>query len=279
LETAGPLWAAVKVKEFCAISNALTIGEEFDESHPALIETARKKRWLKSGETFHFARCYSDWFYTTFSASAQRRARSLELIGNLKGKMNTSAALNILRDHRKDDYRPDSHFLGNRICAHAANRLSRNASQTTGSLVAHLTSETKTCWATGTAAPCTSIFKPIWLDGNVLLETGSEPAGRFDAACLWWHHEQLHRSMLLNWNRLKQYRTERDRLEDLFVQDAGQISSDLREEFTRNAFIMAGDFTRQWIQNLKELPAAGKTKWLYRHYWHRQNKRAGIQTF
>ena len=279
LETAGPLWAAVKVKDFYAISNALTIGEEFDECHPALIETARKKRWLKSGETFNFARCYSDWFYTTFSASAQRRARSLELIGDLKGKMNTSAALNILRDHRKDDYRPDSHFLGNRICAHAANRLSRNASQTTGSLVAHLTSETQTCWATGTAAPCTSIFKPIWLDGNVLLETGSEPAGRFDPACLWWHHEQLHRSMLLNWNRLKQYRTERDRLEDLFVQDAGQISFDLREEFTRNAFIMAGDFTRQWIQNLKDLPAAGKTKWLYRQYWHRQNKRAGIQTF
>ena len=279
LETAGPLWAAVKVKDFYAISNALTIGEEFDECHPALIETARKKRWLKSGETFNFARCYSDWFYTTFSASSQRRARSLELIGDLKGKMNTSAALNILRDHRKDDYRPDSHFLGNRICAHAANRLSRNASQTTGSLVAHLTSETQTCWATGTAAPCTSIFKPIWLDGNVLLETGSEPAGRFDPACLWWHHEQLHRSMLLNWNRLKQYRTERDRLEDLFVQDAGQISFDLREEFTRNAFIMAGDFTRQWIQNLKDLPAAGKTKWLYRQYWHRQNKRAGIQTF
>ena len=49
LETAGPLWAALKVKEFYAISNGLTIGEVFDECHPDLIDTARKKGWLKRG--------------------------------------------------------------------------------------------------------------------------------------------------------------------------------------------------------------------------------------
>ena len=277
LETAGPLWAAVKVKDFYAISNALTIGEEFDESHPDLIDTARKKGWLKTGQTFHFARCYSDWFYTTFSASGQRRHRSLELIGNLKGKMNTAVVLDILRDHREEDYRPDSHFLASRICAHAANKLARNASQTTGSLVAHLTPETQVYWATGTAAPCTAMFKPIWFEGEVLPQTGSEPAGRFDPASLWWHHEQLHRRLLLNyWNRIRQYRTERDRLENLFMQDASEISSGSRAEFTRHAFTMAGDFTRQWIENLRKLPAAGKTKWLYRQYWRRQNKVAGI---
>jgi dipeptidase len=277
LETAGPLWAASKVKDFYAISNALTIGEEFDECHPALIDTARQKGWLKTGQTFHFARCYSDWFYTTFSASGRRRNRSLELMRLMKGKISAAAAVKILRDHHDHDYRPDSHFLGNRICAHAANKRARNASQTTGSLVAHLTPGTQTYWATGTAAPCTSVFKPIWFEGEVLPEPGIEPAKRFDPDSLWWHHEQLHRRILLNYtDRIKPYSTERDQLENLFMRDVAEISSGTRAAFTRQAFIMAGDFTRQWIENFKEHPVANRTKWLYRQYWQKQNQKAGL---
>ena len=277
LETAGPLWAAVKVKDFYAISNALTIGEEFDESHPDLIDTARQRGWLKSGETFHFARCYSDWFYTTFSASGRRRSRSLELVGNIKGKLNTAAAFQILRDHHEPEYRPDSHFLGNRICAHAANKLARNASQTTGSLVAHLAPGAQTYWATGTAAPCTSVFKPIWFEKEVLPGLGIEPGNRFDPDSLWWRHEQLHRRMLLNYpDWIKHYSAERDGLENLLVQDAAQISSGSRAEFTQHAFLRVMDFTHQWIKNLNAHPAAKRTRWHYRRYWQKQNHKAGI---
>ena len=277
LETAGPLWAAVKVKDFYAISNALTIGEEFDESHPDLIGKARQKGWLKSGETFHFARCYSDWFYTTFSASGRRRSRSLELVRNIKGKLNTAAALQILRDHHEFEYQPDSHLLGNRICAHAANKLARNASQTTGSLVAHLTPRTQTYWATGTAAPCTSVFKPIWFEGEVLPGLGIEPGHRFDPNSLWWHHEQLHRGMLLNYpDWIKRYSAERDELEKLLMQDAAKISSGFRAEFTQHAFTRGMDFTDQWIKNVKDHVAVNRTKWLYRQYWNKQNRKAGI---
>jgi dipeptidase len=277
LETAGPLWAALKVRDFYAISNALTIGEEFDRSHPDLIDTGRQKGWLKTGQTFHFARCYSDWFYTTFSASGQRRDRSFELIRNIKKRMNIAAALNILRDHQDDDYRPDSHFLGNRICAHAANRLTRHATQTTGSLVAHLAPKTQTYWATGTAAACTSVFKPIWFEGEVLPEIAIEPGNRFDPGSLWWHHEQLHRRMLLDYpDRIKPYSAERDRLEKSFIQDAAEVSPGSRAAFTRDVFMKGRDFTEQWIQNLNDYPVASRTKWFYRQYWHRQNKKAGI---
>jgi dipeptidase len=276
-ETAGPLWAAVKVRDYYSISNALTIGEQFDESHPDLIDTARQKGWLKTGETFHFARCYSDWFYTTFSASGRRRNRSLEMMRLMKGKINTAAAIKILRDHHDHDYRPDSHLLGNRICAHAANRLTRHAMQTTGSLVAHLTPKTQTHWATGTAAPCTSIFKPIWFEEEVLPIPGIAAGKRFDPNSLWWQHEQLHRGILVNYSdRIKPYSTERDQLEHLFMRDAAEISSGSRTAFTRQAFIMAGDFTRQWIENFKNHPVANRTKWLYRQYWQKQNKKAGI---
>lgn len=43
LETAADLWAAVKIKDYYSISNGLSIGEAFDESHPRLIENARQK--------------------------------------------------------------------------------------------------------------------------------------------------------------------------------------------------------------------------------------------
>jgi secernin len=277
LETAGSLWAAVKVRDFYAISNALTIGEEFDESHPDLIDTARQKGWLKTRKTFHFARCYSDWLYTTFSAAKQRRERSLELIRSFKGKLNIASAVNVLRDHLEDDYRPDSHFLGNRICAHAANKLTRNATQTTGSLVAHLSPKTQTYWATGTAAACTSVFKPIWFEGHVLPDLGIAPTRCFDPKSLWWRHEQLHRSILLSYaDRIRPYSVERDRLQNCFIQDAAGISSGSRAAFTQHAFTKAGDFTDFWIQNLKDQPVANKAKWIFRQYWHSQNKRSGL---
>ncbi|MFC1760051.1 C69 family dipeptidase, partial [Candidatus Neomarinimicrobiota bacterium] len=67
LETSSHLWVAKKVQDYYAISNGLTIGEEYDLSHPDLINYAKKKGWCKKGQTFNFAECYSDWFYTTFS--------------------------------------------------------------------------------------------------------------------------------------------------------------------------------------------------------------------
>jgi hypothetical protein len=94
---------------------------------------------------------------------------------------------------------------------------------------------------------------------------------------LWWLHEQLHRRILLNYaDRIKPYSAERDQLENLFMQDVAEISSGARAAFTGQAFIMAGDFTRQWIENFKDHPVAKRTRWLYRQYWQKQNKKAGI---
>ena len=122
LETAGPLWAAKRIAENYAISNALTIGEDFDRSHPDLIDFARDHGRLKKGENFHFARAYSDWFFTFFSASRARRGRAAGLLERF-GRINPAAAMAILRDHREEPYYPDKHPLMNRVCAHAANGL------------------------------------------------------------------------------------------------------------------------------------------------------------
>ena len=277
LETAGDLWAAVKIKDYYAISNGLSIGEVFDESHPRLIDNARQKGWLKKGATFHFARCYSDWFYTTFSACRSRRRRSAELIEAARGRLDAAAAMNILRDHHGADYRPDSHFLGNRVCAHAANKLSRNACQTTGSLVADLKPGNQTFWATGTAAPCTAVFKPIWLGPNGLPDCGPAPTGTYNEDTLWWHHEMLHRAILVDYAaRLSSYAEQRDELEKKWLENAGNISTLQQWEVMQTAFGRARDMTAEWIRRVQSASPAIRPNRRYQRYWRGQNKKAGL---
>jgi len=276
LETAGRLWAARKVKDFYSISNGLTIGEEFDEHHPQLIETARQKGWLKKGKTFHFARCFSDWFYTTFSACRRRQRRSYDLINEKKGQMDPASVISILRDHRDEGYQPEDHLLIDRLCAHAANPLSRH-SQSTGSLVAHLKPKTRTYWATGTSAPCTGVFKPIWLEGNALPDIGPTPDGRFNPDTLWWYHEILHRSVLMDYQpRLEVFKEERDALERSLIEKAETVNPDERNALTQAAFQQAREKTTEWIDKVQGTPPGHQRNLIYRNYWKKQNKKAGI---
>jgi len=277
LETAGHLWAAKKVTDYYSISNGLTIGEEFDRSHPELIDHARKKGWQKKGDVFNFAKSYSDWFFTTFSASRKRKECSSNLINSGIGKVNIMEAFRILRDHGGGVYSPDSHFLGNRICAHAANGLSRNATQSTGSIVARLKPDDITCWATGTSAPCTSIFKPVWFNGEVIPEVSSGLDGKFNPETLWWHHELLHRSILSDYEtRIGLISRERDKLEDSFIRNSENTSSGKSYEYTLAAFKQSLEMTDGWIEKVGAVPVRRRPNYIYRKYWELQNRKAGI---
>jgi secernin len=277
LETAGPLWAALKVREMYAISNGLTIGEEFDKIHPDLITTARKKGWLKKGEHFHFARCFSDFLFTTFSASRRRRRRVLELLEGTRGASPVKTAFDVLRDHGESEYRPDGHLLGNRVCAHAGNLLFRNATQTVGSLVAHLQPDFRTYWATGTSSPCLSTFKPIWFNGSVLPDLKAAPRGTCEGDSLWWHHEKLHRTVLLDFPlREKAFREERNELErELLAQPLGQ-GADACAGITAAAFERVRSKTTEWTERVREMPVAKPPGVCFHRYWRRQNRKAGV---
>ncbi len=153
------------------------------------METARSRGWLKAGQIFHFARCYSDWFYTTFSAGRKRRARAEQLLAAKRPAresgpgLSVADAMAILRDHGEEEpYQPDAHLLMSHLCAHSANGLARHAAQSTGSLVAHLAKGGNLYWATGTSAPCTGVFKPIWLEGQVLPAPGHRPGAPLQPA-------------------------------------------------------------------------------------------------
>jgi len=277
LETAGPVWAAREVKTHYAISNGLTIEEEFDRSHPKLITTARGRGWLKRGKTFNFANCYSDWFFTTFSACRRRQCRSEELLARHAGKLDLKAVFAILRDHEQEPYHPKGHFLGNRICAHAANALSRNATQTTGSLTAQLTPDTRTFWATGTAAPCTSVFKPIRIGEHTLPDIGPAPGAIFDPASLWWQHEALHRNILPDFAAgLAAIREKQGALEDAWIDHADRTDPEDFFTLTRKAFQEAAACRSELTDRLTSSGDRNSSGWFYRRYWARQNRAAKI---
>lgn len=281
-ETAGYLWAARRVSGYYSISNALTIGEEIDRQHPELIGYAKKKGWLKKGQDFNFANVYSDWFFTTFSASARRQGRSSCLLEERKSKFNISTAIGILRDHEtvSGNYSPDSHLLGNRICAHAGNSISRNASQTVGSMAAHLKKDEQVYWVTGTAAPCTGIFKPVWMYGQVVPGIGAAPGGKYDTESLWWQHERLHRSVLMDYNhRLAAYRKERDELEKSFMNRADKAIGAERYACTDLSFRQSREATDRWLEIVRNLPGSRRPGYIYRRFWKQQNVKAGIAIF
>ena len=272
LETAGPMWAAVRVKESYSISNGLTIGESFEESHPELIAVAKKHGWLKRGAAFHFARCYSDWLFTTFSASRRRKNRSSHLLNQAKGALAPRDVMGILRDHGTAMYRPGGHFLQDRLCAHAANSLTRDSAQSTGSFTAHLTPGLQTSWATGTSAPCTGIFKPVWFNDRVLPNIGPVPGDAYDPRCLWWFHEDLHRAVLEDYeHRMSLFREERDALEARFLATAAGQHPEKRYEFSVTAFEEARINTGQWIKRVKAAQVRNRENRVYRRYWKKQN--------
>lgn len=287
LETAAHLWAAKKVEGCASISNGLTIGEDFDRCHTDLISTARERGWLKKGETFDFTRCLGDWFYTTFSASRRRRCRSLALLKERAGEADISRAFRILRDHGEppgdEGYRPDKHFLGSRICAHAANPIARKATQSTASLAARLTERDRTIWVTGTSAPCTGIFKPVWFAGGVLPNVGPAPGKNYDPRSLWWRHERLHRRVLEDFQaRLKAYSARRDELEGHYVREAGEpagiqdIGKGAGFALTERAFAESDRALSRWMDETAAVPVGKRPGPIYRRFWAKQNRKAGL---
>jgi secernin len=87
-------------------------------------------------------------------------------------------------------------------CAHSSWWPTRQAGQTTGSMVSRLSHKDSLHWLTGTSSPCLSVYKPVRLGGG-LIASGPLAGEGFDGESLFWRHEQLHRATLKDYARLK----------------------------------------------------------------------------
>ena len=293
LETAGRFWAAERVRTVRSISNGLTIGREWDLASPGLVEHAVEKGWCKSRDDFDFARCYSDFLYTRLDGSRPRQRRSTELLEAHAGQVTPETLMAVLRDHgaaaaADPSWNPGRGMLMDTICVHASLGPTR-PSQSTGSMIAHLAPDLSTCWVTGTSAPCTGIFKPVYLGGAGLPDRGPDPAGTADPESLWWTHERLHRAVIRDYAaRLPVYRDERDALEATFLDEAAGIAGEYRRAdgaqralplaaFTRCCFERAAAATARWTEDVSSAPVQRRSPRLFSMAWSRFNSQSLIE--
>jgi dipeptidase len=289
LETAGRQWATCRVKDLAGTSNTLTIETEWDLASPDLIAYAISQGWCKQEADFNFKACYggagfsASRIYTIFGNGDERQQRLTGLLAENKGQITPELVMRVLRDHGPQagpDYTPGKGLIVNPACMHAGPAPVR-VSQSTGSLVSHLTAEQQTHWITGTSAPCTSIFKPVWIDAG-LPDQGPTPAGRYSHASLWWRHEVLHREVLRDYaTRMALYSADRDEMEARFLAGAAQVweeSPEARGVFAAQCANEADEATRRWTEQVRAEPVVKRAPVAYRRAWSKLDKEAGLGT-
>jgi len=281
LETVDRMWVAEKVTRIRTISNGYTIGKRWDLASKGVVEFALKKGWCKSRADFDFARCYSDFIFTRFSDSGRRQACSTSLLTMIEGGPAVADMMHVLRDHgpdSDDDWSPAPGLSRVSICWHAGPGPIRN-SQSVGSMVSRLAADEQTHWVTGTSAPCTGMFKPVWLDAG-LPDQGERSGKTYTRNSRWWRHETFHREVLRDFApRLSLFQAERDAREASFIERARAMEGTPPEEraaLSRECFHAADDFYEQWRPRVASQPLKGRLPFLYAMAWQGFNRHAGL---
>jgi dipeptidase len=234
LETAGTRWATEKVESGVrSISNGLTIPGFADE--------------------------YSDWLKTTVSRCRVRREATGRLAAGAAGP---SELMAVLRDHGDGRRTPNYSWLNGAMsapCMHGGGVAT--GSQTTASWAADVTNGNH--WATGTAAPCTSLFKPVSVTEPVA-PMRDALHGVSPEASRWWIHERLHRRAMRNPERsFGLFAGERDDMEQVWLVD---------RPGSHEAFIDADRLEQRWIERMEAEEISERRPPVARIYWRKRDR-------
>ncbi|MBX9788349.1 MAG: C69 family dipeptidase [Pirellulales bacterium] len=229
------------------------------------VEEVRGARSISNGLTISgFAERYSDRIKTRVSACRRRQDRTQQLVERAD---QTRDMVQILRDHGAGENAPRYSWVNGGLgaaCVHAGGLIA--ASQTTGSWVADLRPGAIRHWVTGTAAPCTSLFKPVSVDEP--LDLGPAPTNRADEDSLWWRHERLHRGVMRDQAHLgATYYSQRDEIERAWLASPPQPGDAWAEASQREA---------EWTGLVLAQAATDTRPRFVRRYWARRNSQAGL---
>lgn len=239
LETAGRLWAVEEVERGArSISNGLTIEG--------------------------FAGAHADRLRSRVSSCATRRRLTEDRVGAAAGPADLAQ---VLREHGPGNVAPEHTLLTGAMaapCMHAGGLVA--ASQTTASWISDLRPGGVRHWATGTAAPCTSIFLPVAVDQPA--DLGPAPHDRFDPATLWWRHELLHRTALRDAaTSLPLIDGARRRLEQVWFEEPVR---------TETAVARAEEVRTELTSRMAGMELTDTRPWYVRRYWRTRAQRAGL---
>ena len=151
-------------------------------------------------------------------------------------------------------------------------------SQSTASFVAYMDKNNPILFATGSSAPCTSLFKPFWVDCASFLNNEPAPTHEADANSLFWSHERLHRAVLENYReRLAAYANERDEMEARFITGALKLQNaplQERADFTRACYAEALAAEADWLKRVQAVPSSKSI--FHAMAWDGFSKKAGL---
>jgi secernin len=248
LETVEREWVLQSIDRYEAISNALMIEETPDAASATLERRAIEGGFYASGAPFVFKSVYEDG--STIRSGTYRRGRARELLKARDGRLRPADLFAILRDHQEG--KPSLGPHGPRICAHIREH---PLGQTTASWVSSITPNRTVHWVTGTAAPCTGLFKPILMEVG-LPAHGTRPGAHEDSTSLWWRHEQIRRYLEECEREVRDgFIAERDALEGRFVQEMTECGSivdvssrDAAQRMILRCWSDAMAFESQWFE-------------------------------
>jgi dipeptidase len=296
LETADRFWIAEKVKNVRTISNCLTIESQYDRLHPGLIAHAVEKGYCSSKSDFNFRKSFTAGILdkrTWGGKGRQRHAYTTRALEENRSKIDVSLMTRILRSHNlkrptaAESWDPSKGGM-DAICIHA--KPISVPTQTTSSYVGHLLPELQTHWFTGTSAPCTSLFKPVFMQGG-LPDLGPVLGGVYDPRSLWWSHERVHRQILSDYaSRMQIIKVNQKEFEAKYFARVSQALMDVKSgrltserasvlrHVTQEAFDEARKLESKWLASFSELPTRESRGFLHKRYWKAMSTRAKIPT-
>jgi len=266
LETAGREWAAKRVTDVAAISNVLSITDDWDFC--SLADAAAPKVDFKAR--------FVDMGPSIDSGAPERLAVSGNFMRSNAGRIGLRSMADLLRQC-PENWDPAEGEITTNICMHAGVGPKR-LWQATGAMIADCGKDGVMAWFTGTSGTDISIFKPAF-PGIDFPEMGPKPKETYDPGAMWWRHEHLHRRVMADWPRLApEIRAEIEALEEDFFAAAPAIRAASRTEqqaFMVDCWRRADALTEQWIERLERRPVSFANA-AYGETWHKLNAAAAF---
>ncbi len=211
-----------------------------------------------------FARRWSDPVRSWFASAKDRQAATVACAARATSPADLARGL---RDHGEGTrFEPRYRWRNGAMtgaCMHAGGLIA--SAQTTGSMIVELQADRMRVFATATAAPCTSIFKPVSISEP--LDLGPAPAD-FDNGSLFFRHERMHRAALrdpLLW--LPWIDADRAALEARLF--AGELSSE-------EAFSVCGAMLDRWTARILASDGIDHRPAHVRRYFEERSRRARL---
>jgi secernin len=252
LETAARHWVAKKVDSFGAISNCLTIENDYNLKSRGLEDFAKEKGLYSGKGELNFKKTFDSWFLPFFARSEKRLNLSRSFLMEFRnGQKNMlHYMMYSLRRHQDDTVTPAGGSNAD-ICMHAAGLIRR--SQTCGSMVSQLKKDQQIHFFTGTSAPCLSIFKLSTFDMDISYSVLNPDEKTVDGS-LWQKHEHVHRRLLFLENERQQIRESIQEAENKMIHIFDVKGEAIQSEDIKTAVQIVSDLEEQLYQKYKNQP-------------------------